>query len=298
MNDAVQIAAAAAAMTVDQTDPNVFTLDQLVDALTPAEIEALKEEDLVAAEPEVPAADDPVADAQRTVDEVTQAAQAAQQEQAEPSVPSAPQTGEIEAQIAAYDAKLDELATKYEDGDLAFADFTAQQRALAKEQAALEVQLDQARESVSSAQQTWEQAWYAKVDAHMSQYPELQQGDAMAGFDRALRAVTADQTYAQLTMQQKIDLAHRNLANELAITKGVKIGIPGAESMQEKRQGPRTDARDDAPITLAGINGAPASNVDDGTFAHIERLMETDPIKAEKAVAALSDEQRNAFLNV
>lgn len=278
-------------------DPNVFTLDELVDALTPAEIEALKEEDLVAKEPEEPAATDPVAEAQRTVDEVTQAAQANQQEQAEPSVPTAPQTGEIEAQIAAYDAKLDELATKYEDGDLAFADFTAQQRALAKEQAALEVQLDQARESVSSAQQTWEQAWYAKVDAHMAQYPELQQGDAMAGFDRALRAVTADQAYAALSMQQKIDLAHRNLANELAVTKGVTLAVPGTEQ-PVKRTGPRTDPREDAPVTLAGINGAPASNVDDGTFAHIERLMETDPIKAEKAVAALSDEQRNAFLNV
>lgn len=278
-------------------DPNVFTLDELVDALTPAEIEALKEEDLVAKEPEEPAATDPVAEAQRTVDEVTQAAQETKQEQAEPVVPTAPQTGEIEAQIAAYDAKLDELATKYEDGDLAFADFTAQQRALAKEQAALEVQLDQARESVSSAQQTWEQAWYAKVDAHMAQYPELQQGDAMAGFDRALRTVTADQAYSALSMQQKIDLAHRNLANELAVTKGVTLSGPGRDE-PAKRIGPRTDPREDAPVTLAGVNGAPASNVDDGAFAHIERLMETDPIKAEKAVAALSDEQRTAFLSV
>lgn len=293
MNEAVQIDTPTAAQ-----DPNVFTLDQLVDALTPAEIEALKEENLIAPEPEEAAAVDPAAEAQRTVEEVTQAAQAAQQEQAEPDLPAAPPTGDLEAQIAAFDTKMDDLATKYEDGDMTFADFTAQQKALAKQQATLSAQLDQARESVSSAQQTWEQAWYAKVDAHMSQFPELQQGDNLAGFDRALRAVTADQTYAALSMQQKIDLAHRNLANELAVTKGVQISIPGAQGAEAKRTGPRTDEREEAPVTLAGVNGAPATGADDGTFAYIERLMDTDPIKAEKAVAALSDEQRAAFLQI
>lgn len=59
----------------------------------------------------------------------------------------------------------------------------------------------------------------------------------------------------------------------------------------------RTDPRPEAPITLATMSAVAENSPDDGTFAAIDRMYGTDPLKAEAMLARLSAEQQDAFLN-
>lgn len=278
--------------------PEAFSLDELKAFLTDEEIAALTAgevnvlelpEDVaasIAAQEQTPEATPPATDPAPE--------QPAQQIQTQP----VPDTSAAEAAKAAAEQQLAALQSEYDDGELTRAEWQAKQAAIVQQMAQAEAQIIAAQQIRQQNQAQIVAAWNDKVAAHQAAYPDLVADDAsFALWDQSLRAVTGAAAYASLPMEKQIELAHRMMADHLELTAGKTIARPeGAKAAQTEKKGPRTDARPDPVQTLAGIAAADGTAPDDGTFAAIDRMMQTDPEKAEAMFQRLTADQRARFL--
>lgn len=281
--------------------PEQFTLEQLKEFLTEEEIAALTEGDNVLELPEDVAAAIAQTETPAATEAEAEAAAAAAPEQAQPPVQTipVPDTAAAEAAKTAAQQQLAALQTEYDDGELTRAEWQAKHDAIVSQMAQAEAQIIAAQQIRQQNQAQIVAAWNDKVAAHQAAYPDLVADDAnFALWDKSLRAVTGAAAYANLPMEKQIELAHRMMADHLELTAGKTIARPeGAKAAQPTApKGPRTDARPDPVQTLAGIAAADSAAPDDGTFAAIDRMMGSDPDKAESMFSRLTPEQRARFL--
>lgn len=288
MTTEAQAQAVEPTLTVAPLDglPDDFTLDALTGTLTEAEIEALKGgDDPVLVEPVAPEPE-PVA---------------AEPEPAPPAV-QMPDTREAEAVVQRMESEIAKLAEAYDDGDLTRDEWLAQQRTLIAQQAAAQAQIAQAQQVVQQQSNAIAERWFAELDAYHATNPELASPDVLPMWDAALKSVNSNAAYQALPNATRMNLAHQMLNAHLIATTGKGLSsAPAAPAAMPKPQPQkleaRTDPRPDAPITLATMSAVAENSPDDGTFAAIDRMYSTDPLKAEAMLARLSAEQQDAFLN-
>lgn len=289
-------------VTITQTPadhiPEDFTLESLAASLTQAEIDAVQagEDPIIA--PAGPTPEEVAA--QAAADQAAaQAAEAAAQAAAKPAV-AIPDTTQAEAVIAQIDTQLEALKTQFDDGDLTYAEWMAQQNVLIKQQAQAQVQIERAQDAISQTVQQRRSQFQTSLEAYKAAGNEhLWSGEHLQGWDGALRTVTGNAQYASLPFERQIELAHDlYAANVKAVTgKAIKgTAAAAAEAAKDPEPGRRTDPRPDPIQTLGGFNGDAAAAVDDGTFAAIDRLSESDPLEAERRVAALSPDRQQDYL--
>ena len=210
-----------------------------------------------------------------------------------------PDVADAQKAITDTDAALKALAASYDDGELTRAEWDAQQAALIQQKASAMAQIELAQAVIAQNQQSRAEAWFAKVDAYHSQYPELASQDHIDGWDAALRSVSGSDAYSRLPMEKQIELAHRLYADHVEVTTGQTITRPTAAKAAAPTAptGPRTDPRPEAPRTLTNLAGLePGADADDGTFAAIDRMMNVDPERAEQMLSRLPPERQAAYL--
>lgn len=284
-----QTQAVEPALTVAPLDglPDDFTLDALTGTLTEAEIEALKGgDDPVLVEPVAPAPE-PVAPASEP--------------EPVPEV-QVPDTREAEAVVQQMEAEIAKLAEAYDDGDLTRDEWLTQQRTLIAQQAAAQAQIAQAQQVIQQQSNAIAERWFAELDAYHATNPELNTPDVLPMWDAALKSVNSNAAYQALPNATRMNLAHQMLNAHLIATTGKGLSSsPAAPAAMPQPQPQelqaRTDPRPEAPITLAGMSAVAENSPDDGTFAAIDRMYSTDPLKAEAMLSRLSAEQQDAFLN-
>lgn len=303
----------------DDDIPMEFTLDGLRAIFTDEEIEALNEGD----DPILPGVDltakrDPEGEADELLlDDEPPAAKTdpepanpapvvVDQPDPEPPAPIPVNVTEHRATVDALDTKIADLQEKYDDGELTSIEWRDQLAALVKEQAAAQAALTQAEAimaDMAPKQEAYRQAWFAKVSAYQDQHAYLASPEHYDAWDAALKMVNTNGAYAKLNITQRIEQAHRIYAAHYEGVEGkslpTKPGLTAAEKKAEaeKPTGPRKDARPEAPMTLANLTNAADNGIEDGRFAQIDRIMDSDPLKAEKMIAALSDADRFEYFN-
>lgn len=273
--------------------PADFSLETLKAHLTDQEIAALQVGDDPAFPEELPPAE--------AAPVVTQQP-AAQQAPVMPVLPDVPDTTAAKATVDAFDAKLDALQAQFDDGEMDTIELRAAMKALAAEQAQAQALIQQAQavekirvDTTQAVQQTLEQQWNATLDSYQKDHPELWAKEHVNGWDAALKAVTGSEAHANLNMAQCVAKAHEVYRMNYTAATGKVLGAPKLDASGDPiPKAARTDPRE--PLqTLAGINGEPATTMNDGTFAVIDRTMNLSPERAEDLVRALSAEQADAF---
>lgn len=292
--------------------PEDFTLEGLNSVLSPDEVRALMggddpilqamndgEADPAPQQP-APNAQNPADPAQQTPPPDQQ--QAPQKPQLDPTVlqrANATLT-EGETKIAELDTKLADLTERYDIGELSRDQFMAETRSLAKEQAALQLQMDQAQQAVQSFTQQAHQQWFDTLDSWKTSTGAefLWSQEHFQNWNDTLITINKTAAYQQLPHEKRIELAYDLYnANVKAVTgkplPALKAPAPG---QQPKPQGqPRQDERE--PLqTLGGFNTDSAAAITDGTFASIDRSMEQSPLMAEALFSRMTPEQQAAFL--
>lgn len=298
--------------------PMEFTLEGLREHFSDEEIAAMQEGDdpilpdvdlKAGAEPEnednaedaaANAADD---DASKPADDVPPTVL----QEPDPERPAPINISEQKAAVEAFDGKIEELQQQYDDGELTSAEWNAQLRALVKEQAAAQAALDAAEAAMADLapkQEAYRNAWIEKVSAYQQQHAYLETPEHWDNWDAALKMVNSNGAYANLNMAQRIETAHRIYAAHYESLEGKPLpSRPGLTTAQKQAEAskpaPRTDERPDPPTTLADLtNAADDNGIEDGRFAQIDRVADKDPVLAEQMVAALSEADRIAYLNI
>jgi hypothetical protein len=277
--------------------PEDFTLESLSSSLTEGEIAALNDGEDPILTPEVDPAE---AEAAALADQqqADAAARAAQQQQA-PAPQQMPDTTAAEAIIAKTTADIDALEDRFDAGELSLPEKKEAMRALIAQQAQAQAQLERASEIAQQNVQSARAQFYSALDQFKAKAPFLWSDEHLGGWDAALKTVTGSPAYVQLSMEQKINLAHdMYAANYKAMSGGKAIpAIAGGKAQDGSApKEKRTDERD--PVqTLGDFNTDSNASIEDGTFAVIDRKMGEDPIAAEKMFNRLTPDQQQAYLN-
>lgn len=189
--------------------------------------------------------------------------------------------------VEANSTAQDELAQKYEDGDISFAEFNKGMRKLNEEAMDLREIKMRAEISDQSATNSLQEHWDTALSGFLGEHPEAISTDVRRNaFDHILRDITAPIMAAGgMPGRAEIDKAYALLAKEFSLD-GAKKPEPAKQEKQPNK----------VPPVLGGLPAASATDTEDGRWAQLDRLIDTDPLRYEAELAKLSDIDRDAYL--
>ena len=134
----------------------------------------------------------------------------------------------------------------------------------------------------------WNKAERAAFDAFKAEGLAYKEKPALlAAYNTNLRALGEDPKNAQKDAAWFLSEAHRLTKADLGI-------VTQQKNVQAK--GRQVDI-DELPPTLRSVPASATGAVNSDEFSHLRSLMETDPLGYEKAVAGLSDAQRDRWMS-
>lgn len=199
---------------------------------------------------------------------------------------------DIEAQKTAIETQRDEIAQKFEDGDMTAREFQAENRKLDKQDNDLDWLVRKAELSAETTQAQTEATWYKSTSDFLADHPEIMKNELVYNaFDAVVRKITGDKANHGLSDRKQLEKAHAEWAEALGITVD-----PAAKPAADKKPAPAAKGKRDLPPNLGTVPAATASETDDGKYAALDRLIETDPLAYEAALAKMTPAESDAYL--
>lgn len=194
---------------------------------------------------------------------------------------------DIEAKRTALDTQEDDLVKKFDEGDITFAEYNKELRSLNRERADLDRAELKAELAQEAQQSQVEQTWQTTANTFVAEHPLISKNETTwSSFDAIVRRVTAE------TMQKGEQPSRRDLEKAYKQwTEDLGIADAGIQKSQPKQK-----KQNIVPPNLGKVPAATANDTDDGKFAHLDRLAESDPLAFEAALAKMSDAQRDEYM--
>ncbi len=188
-------------------------------------------------------------------------------------------------------ADLKELRRKYNDGDISFDEYEDARDRLADEKQDLREMKMRAEISEVSSTNSLQQQWDGLMGSFLTAHPEaISTPVRHNAFDHILREITAPVMDAGgMPGQAEIDKAYARLAEEFGIQAKQPDPNKGTETPAAKKE-------NKVPPTLGAVPAAAHTDVDDGKWAHLDRMAEQDPMKYEETLLKMSEAERNEYL--
>ena len=194
---------------------------------------------------------------------------------------------DIEAKRTALDTQEDDLVKKFDEGDITFAEYNKELRSLNRERADLDRAELKAELAQEAQQSQVEQTWQTTANTFVAEHPLISKNETTwSSFDAIVRRVTAETMQkGEQPSRRDLEKAYKQWTEDLGIT---DAGIQKSQSKQKKQN--------IVPPNLGKVPAATANDTDDGKFAHLDRLAESDPLAFEAALAKMSDAQRDEYM--
>lgn len=239
-------------------------------------------------------------------EEQQQEEQQDQQEQQKAQQPEAPvpqpvfkpvATEELKAKYDDIDKREEELIEKFEEGELTTREYNAQLRALNKERGDLDWQQRKDELNRESVEQQIERQWQADVKAFAERHPEIYASEEdFKALDLLVQSITKAKAEQGLRYgEADLERAYRIWADE----RGIAPPKPASENPKQEQaaqQQPKQQQKTlDIPPTLAKVPAAAPEDTDDGKFAALDRLAESDPQKYQETIARMSADEYDAY---
>lgn len=201
---------------------------------------------------------------------------------------------DIAAKRTEIDGKEDTLVEQFDNGDITFAEYNKQLRALNNERAALdraELKAELAREA---QQAQIDNTWNSTLNVFLADHPEIDLTNEIhhAAFDKLLRQHTAGvMEKGGVPGLREIKKAHGDFLKTFNL-QADKEPAP-KETKQDKQPTAKAQKQREVPPNLSKVPAAANADMDDGRFGYLDKL---PPAKFEEAFAKLSEADRNAYL--
>ncbi|WP_288075950.1 hypothetical protein [Pseudomonas sp.] len=205
---------------------------------------------------------------------------------------------DVQAQRDKINADREALDEKFEDGDIDAKSYRLEMQKLNKAEGDLDWIVRKAELSAETQQNQALQRWYGSVNEFLADHPNIQKSEVLwNAFDMVVKKVTADTANHGLSDRQQLDKAYGILATELGlkVDPAPKVDAKAADKAKAPAK-PAKDGKREIPPTLGTVPAADTSTTDDGKYAHLDRLMETDPLAFEAALAKMSPADSEAYL--
>lgn len=195
---------------------------------------------------------------------------------------------DLDAKLADIDKREDELSEKFEDGELTTAEYRAELRKLTGERG--EIEKAQLKHSLAEDfnQAQLEANWNRDCEQFLAKHPEVKASQLrMDAFDTVVRKITAEtMTAGKAPGMTDLQKAYSEWSEQLGI-QSAKPAAKGARQGKQSRE---------LPPTLANVPAAEMQDTADGKWAQLDRLMDTDPLAYEAALAKMSEADQDAYL--
>lgn len=242
-------------------------------------------------------------------EEQQQEEQQDQQEQQKAQQPEAPvpqpvfkpvATEELKAKYDDIDKREEELIEKFEEGELTTREYNAQLRELNKERGDLDWQQRKDELNRESVEQQIERQWQADVKAFAERHPEIYASEEdFKALDLLVQSITKAKAEQGLRYgEADLERAYRIWADE----RGIAPPKPANEepkqeqaAQQQQKQPKQQQKALDIPPTLAKVPAAAPEDTDDGKFAALDRMADSDPQKYQETIARMSAEEYDAY---
>ena len=202
------------------------------------------------------------------------------------SFPTFEKPAGAEDRIKAINTGLNEIADRFDEGEITAREFREESQRLEDERRDLERQIDRHEFSVAVQQQDTENkaaAFAESVASFLSQHPEYAEGSEdyflLDSMVRQIQATSGDQYDPT-----HITKAHEKLQAKL----GGQSDPPKTET-----KGEREEPRPPSPPTLGNVPSAGIEATEDGRFAAIDRLEGEDQ---EAAYSQMTPQQQEEYL--
>lgn len=196
---------------------------------------------------------------------------------------------DADALLAELATQKEDLATKFDDGELSAKDYRAQLDALDKQERKIELDLHTAKIAADMDAQQKRNAFLQEVSAFTKDTAYTKSTLAWGALDAAVRAVGADPANAALTGRQILEKAHAEVLKDPVLA----AAFTAKQTQKDDTKPPKTVI----PPTLGKVPAAEMEDTGGNRFAGLERLLETDPMGYERAVGKLSPAELDAFLS-
>lgn len=191
---------------------------------------------------------------------------------------------DFKEQVTALDAREDALVDKFEEGDITTREYNAELRIINKARGELDWLERKSELSQETTKGQIDRDWFGEVDVFLKEHPEIMLNTTRTNaYDAIVKEVTKA-TMDDGRMPGRADLlkAHARWAEDL----GIKVAAPDLK----KQKGPKN-----IPPTLGALPAADITETDDGKYAHLDRLADSDPIAYEREISKMSEADFNAY---
>lgn len=245
-----------------------------------------------AASTEDPAA--PAADSETAKPKADEAAETASSEKPMAPLLVATAPADADEQLAGITKQKQDLANKFDDGELTSREYLDQVDALNKHERKIEGDLQKAQIASEMAQQQAHNAFLAEVANFTNNTPYKESEMAWNMLDSAVRKVSTVPENANLTGRQILEKAHQEVLKDPIMALAFNQQKPPVKQSDKPTHQSAPSKKPDAPITLAHVPAAESTEAGEGRFAVIDRII--DPDERAAAVAKMSPADRNAYL--
>lgn len=208
-------------------------------------------------------------------------------------------TEELKAKYDDIDKREEELIEKFEEGELTTREYNAQLRELNKERGDLDWQQRKDELNRESVEQQIERQWQADVKAFAERHPEIYASEEdFKALDILVQSITKAKAEQGLRYgEADLERAYRIWADERGIAPPKPANEdPKQEQAAQQQQQPKQQQKAlDIPPTLAKVPAAAPEDTDDGKFAALDRMADSDPQKYQETIARMSAEEYDAY---
>lgn len=295
-------------------------LESIADQLTPEEVAAFEADDEIGAleaidalgeepddaETEDDFDDDDDAEPEARADDDIQAGQDDPDPEPEPAKAAPPPEPEIDVdaikeEIAVIDKAISDLGEARENLEITKEAYDARMLELAEMRGPLSVQLKTAATQAEAVKQEW----FGAVRGYLGANPGLNDGgDVLQAFDRAVRSITGNPKFANLSNDEVLARAHTLLttqADVLGITvPPVRVAAKAkAAKSKAKPKAEGEEALGKVVPTLAKTPASEVSSLNDSPHAQLELIFRRgNAVEMEEAMRRLPKEQRDEFASM
>lgn len=221
-------------------------------------------------------------------------ADAADEDEGAP-VYTAQQPEDVETKLTELNAKKEELASKFDDGDITAKDYQKQLDALNKQEREIEREVFKAQLAQEMEQQRQKNEWARDVKDFLGKHPEYSKSKVLYGtLDNLVKEIARDPSNVSLSGSEILAKAHEQVQEALGVF-GVKQQ-PELEQKPVSKAKAAKKARPELPPTLGTLPAAEINDTAGGKFAVLDRMADADPIRFEEELGKLSEAERERYL--
>lgn len=198
---------------------------------------------------------------------------------------------DAEAKLKDIGDKKAALTDQFDNGDITAKEYQTSLDALNKDERAIERDVQKAQLAAEMRQQQETNNWLTQVQEFVGKtQPEYSASKVRyMALDAFVREIGSNPENANLTGSQILAMAHKRVVDDLGEATPAKT--------KAKQEGaPLKGSQAQPPKTLGKVPAADNNDLNDGKYASLDRLMESDPIAFEEKLASMSPTERDDYL--